>query len=175
MQHRTGPHREHQRLGGARARTPGDAVAHPRPGGVVIGAEGAHQIEDLFEYRLAHRHAAQQFLCGDQFLGGENRCAASSDPVVASRMSRSVPRSGIIHVDLHQEPVELCFGQGIGAFLLDRVLRGENMKGRGQGAILAGHCDLTFLHRLQKGRLGAGTSAVDLVGHQKLAEDRTRE
>jgi hypothetical protein len=48
----------------------------------------------------------------------------------------------------------------------------EHVKGRGQRARLARHRHLAFLHRLQKGRLRARAGAVDLVGHQKLAEDR---
>jgi hypothetical protein len=39
---------------------------------------------------------------------------------------------GIIDIDLQQEPVELGFGQRIGAFLLERVLRGQYVE-RGCG------------------------------------------
>ena len=79
---------------------------------------------------------------------------------------------GVVDVDLQQEAVELGFGQGIGAFLLERVLGGEHMEGRRQVITLAGDRDVIFLHRLQKGRLGTRRSAVDLVGHQELGEDR---
>ncbi len=40
---------------------------------------------------------------------------------------------GIVDVDFHQEAVELRFGQRIGAFLLQRVLRREHMEGASAG------------------------------------------
>ena len=61
-------------------------------------------------------------------------------------------RAGRIgHIDLHQESVQLRFGQRIGAFLFNRVLRGQHMKRGAKGAVLACDGHLTFLHRLQKG------------------------
>ena len=79
---------------------------------------------------------------------------------------------GIIDVDLHQEAVELRFGQGIGAFLLERVLRRQHMERLGQIVARAGDRDVLFLHRLQQRRLRARRGAVDFVGHQKLREHR---
>ncbi len=82
---------------------------------------------------------------------------------------------GIVHVDLQQEAIQLGFGQGVGAFLLDRVLRRQNMEGRGQVMAHTGHGDMALLHRLEQGRLGARAGAVDLVRHQQLGEDRPFE
>jgi hypothetical protein len=48
--------------------------------------------------------------------------------VVASSMRRSASRAGIIDIDLHQETVQLRFGQGVRAFLFDRVLRGKHVE-----------------------------------------------
>src|SRR5262249_60233718 len=42
----------------------------------------------------------------------------------------------------------------------------------GQRDRLAVERDLTFVHRLEKGRLGARARAVDLVGEQDVREDR---
>ena len=39
---------------------------------------------------------------------------------------------GIVDVDLQEEAVELRLGQGIGALLLERVLGGEDVEGRGR-------------------------------------------
>ena len=75
-------------------------------------------------------------------------------------------------VDLQQEAVELGFGQRIGAFLLDRILRREHMEGPRQRPVMSGDRDVPFLHRLQQRGLGARAGAVDLIGHQQLAEDR---
>src|SRR3546814_6113887 len=71
------------------------------------------------------------------------------------------------------EAVELSLRQRIGAFLLQRVLRRQHMEGRRQHVRLARHRDAALLHRLQQSRLGARAGAVDLVGHQELAEHRT--
>ena len=46
------------------------------------------------------------------------------------------------------------------------------MEGRRERTILARHGHLPLLHRLKQRRLGARAGAVDLVGHQELAEDR---
>ena len=45
---------------------------------------------------------------------------------------------GIVDVDLHQEAVELRFGQRIGAFLLDRVLGREHVEGPRHVVAVAG-------------------------------------
>ena len=78
----------------------------------------------------------------------------------------------IVDIDLQQEAVELGFGQGIGAFLLQRVLGREHVERLGQVIGVAGDRDLAFLHRLQQRRLGARAGAVDFVRHQQLAEHR---
>ena len=79
---------------------------------------------------------------------------------------------GIEHVDLHQEAIELRFGQRIGAFLLQRVLRRQHMERARQIVALASHRHVIFLHGLQQRRLRARAGAVDLVRHQQLREDR---
>ncbi len=80
---------------------------------------------------------------------------------------------GIADVDLQQEPVELRLGQGIGAFLLQRILRRQHMERLGQVVALAGHGDVPLLHRLQQRRLRARRGAIDLIRHQKLGEHRS--
>ena len=96
----------------------------------------------------------------------------------AGRLEQHAPLGvevGIEHVDLHQEAVELRLGEGIGALLLDRVLRREHMEGLRQIVALAGDGDEMLLHRLQQRRLRARAGAVDLVGHQELREDRSAD
>ena len=82
-----------------------------------------------------------------------------------------VPR-GIADVDREHEAVELGLGQRIGAFLLDRVLRGHDEERRLEleGVRPAG--DLVLLHGLQERGLGLGRRAVDLVGQDDVGEDR---
>ena len=79
---------------------------------------------------------------------------------------------GVADVDLQQEPVELGFGQRIGALLLQRVLGGQHVERRRHVMALSGDGDVVLLHGLQQRRLRLGAGAVDLVGHQELGEDR---
>ncbi len=60
----------------------------------------------------------------------------------------------IIDVNFHQEAVELGFRQGIGAFLLKRVLGCQHVERFGQVVACAGDGDMLFLHGLQQRRLG---------------------
>ena len=80
--------------------------------------------------------------------------------------------AGIVDLDVQQEAVELRFGQRVGAFLLERVLRGQHEERRGQLVHRAAGADLPLLHRLEHGRLRLGRRAVDLVGQQHVGEDR---
>ena len=73
---------------------------------------------------------------------------------------------GIADIDLQQETVELGFGQGIGAFLLQRILCRQHMEQARQVVARARDRHMLFLHRLQQRRLGARGRAIDFVGHQ---------
>ena len=100
-------------------------------------------------------------------MGGGFCCASGGQKNVTLGSA-----GGIVDVHLHQEPVQLCLGQGVGALLLNGVLRGQHMERTTQGAVLPGNRHLFFLHRLQQRRLRARAGAVDLIGHQKLAKHR---
>ena len=86
-------------------------------------------------------------------------------------MARSSSRPRVADLDHEHEAVELGFGQGIGAFLLDGVLRGQDEEGRLEREGLAAGGDLVFLHGLEEGGLGLGRRAVDLVGEEHVGED----
>ena len=51
---------------------------------------------------------------------------------------------GVLHVDLNKKAVKLRFGQRIGAFLFNRVLRGKNVERRVERARLAPATVTTF-------------------------------
>ena len=70
----------------------------------------------------------------------------------------------IVHQNLQEETVELGFGQRIGPFLLDRILRGHDEKGPRQRMRPHPRGDLALLHGLQQRGLGLRRRAVDLVG-----------
>ena len=80
---------------------------------------------------------------------------------------------GVADRQAHQEAVELGFGQGEGAFVLDRVLRGQHQERPRQAVGDAVHGDLLLLHGFQQGRLGARGGAVDLIDQQHVDEDRS--
>ena len=66
-------------------------------------------------------------------------------------------------------------GQRIGAFELDRVLRGQHEERPLELVGAAGGRDVVLLHRLEQRRLRLGRRAVDLVGQDDLREDRARD
>ena len=100
--------------------------------------------------------------------------AASKPDLVAIQNLDLLLLLRIADHDLEQEAVELGLGQGIGAFVFDRILRGEGGEDGAQRMDLAVDADLPLLHRLQQGRLRLGRGAVDLVGQQQVAEDGPR-
>ena len=83
-----------------------------------------------------------------------------------------VGRVRIADVDLGEEPVELGFGQRVGALVLDRILRREHEKRIGERVRLPVDRHLVLLHRLQERGLRLRRGAVDLVGEQQVGEHR---
>ncbi|VTQ84186.1 Uncharacterised protein [Stenotrophomonas maltophilia] len=57
--------------------------------------------------------------------------------------------AGVIHQNVQQKTIQLCFRQRVGAGLLDRVLRGQHEERRGQCVGGAGVADRAFLHGFQ--------------------------
>jgi hypothetical protein len=77
------------------------------------------------------------------------------------------------HVQLEHKAVELRLGERIGSLLLQRILRREDEERRAQYVRLSTRGDAAFLHRLQQCGLRLRRRPVDLVGEQKLGENRT--
>ena len=74
--------------------------------------------------------------------------------------------------DFEEEAVELRFGQRIGAFLVNRVLRGQDEERFDEFADFAAGGDLFFLHGFEHGGLRLGRGAIDFVGENQVREDR---
>ena len=74
---------------------------------------------------------------------------------------------------LHKEAVELCFGQLVGASLLDRVLGGDHHEGAAGFVANAVNGNAGFFHDFQQCRLGLGRCAVNFIGEDDGGEDRT--
>jgi hypothetical protein len=68
----------------------------------------------------------------------------------------------------------LRLGQRVGALVLDGVLGRGHQERERQRVGDAVDADLALFHRLEQRRLGLGRRPVDLVGEQKVGEDRTR-
>jgi len=75
-------------------------------------------------------------------------------------------------VDLEHETIHLGFGEGIGPFLLDGVLRGQDQERVRQGEGLVPDRHLPLLHGFQERRLHLGRGAVHLVGQDDVGENR---
>ena len=96
---------------------------------LVLRPAGAHDVERVAHHRLRHRHLAHQPLERDQVLAGDRplelrvlnrrRRADDVDLLVVRR---------VLDDDVEHEAIELRFGQRIGAFELDRVLRREDVE-----------------------------------------------
>ena len=73
--------------------------------------------------------------------------------------------------NFHHETVDLCFWQSISAFLINRVLRGddEEWSWQSKGGFTDG--DLFFLHGFEESRLNLCGCAVDLIGENEIGED----
>ena len=74
-------------------------------------------------------------------------------------------------LQLEHEAVDLRFGQRIGSFLFDGVLRGQHQERLFEQVASLADGDLPFLHRFEQGALHLGGSPVDLVGEDEVGED----
>jgi len=131
-----------------------------------------HQAHGIILHMRSHRHIPDQPHELEQPLALENllhgRLHPGCRPV--QDFGELVAR-GVAHQNLEEEPVQLRFGQGIGPFLVNRVLRGHDKKGLVQPAQLSAGRDLVLLHGLQQGGLGLWRGAVDFVGQNQMGED----
>jgi len=164
---------EDEHLAGTRAGTPTEHAFHILRGGGFIRARGADEVEHEIDDVIRHGHFTRELLRGLEVLGGDDGIdvlrigAGGAGNDVAFVVAR-----GVIHFDKEKEAVFLRFGQGIGAFLLDGVLRGEHEEGLRKLEGFLADRDVLFLHRLQQSGLSLRRRAVDFVGEDDLAENR---
>ena len=99
--------------------------------------------------------------------------SASGSPLVwLARISALDLGRRVADREPQHEPVQLRLGEGIGALVLDRVLRGDHHERRAQRVGLGVDRDLTLLHAFEQRRLRLGGGAVDLVPQHDVGEDR---
>ena len=173
LQERAGFRAEDQELRGARAGAP----AHPivdesrRPG--LARAGGGGQPHGVAHQVLGDRHLADELVEREHVLAGEERLdrfAGRGGRLLDDR--HLVVLGQVIDDHVEHEAVELRLGQRIGAFHLDRVLRGQDEERLFQRIAAPAGRDLVLLHRLQQRGLRLGRRAVDLVGEDHVGEDR---
>ena len=155
----------------------GSAVPDPLPDvNVCLGriARGLDQVDDILLDLRIHVDCVGKLSQAHHILGRQH----GRDLVLHCRASHStqdlqlVLALRVIHSELEHEAIHLSFGQGIGALLLDRVLRGQNQERILERVALGAYRYLAFLHGLQQGALHLRRRAVDLVGQHDVCEDR---
>ena len=140
----------------------------------MVAAGGEHQGDDVVADRVGYVDGVDRLTGredlrlrddrGDvEFRGRGGHRVENLAFLVAGRVA---------DIQLQHETVDLGFGQGVGSFLVDRVLRGQDEEGRRELVGLAAEGHLAFLHRLEQGRLDLGGGAVDFVGQHEVGEDR---
>ena len=77
---------------------------------------------------------------------------------------------GIADGEVEQEPVQLRFGQWIGRFVFEGILRRQNEEGAGERKTLFADRDLVLLHRLQQRALCLAGRAIDFVRQNDVGE-----
>ena len=133
-------------------------------------------VDDVFLDRWVDIHVFERGLHSQEFIPCRHlwHMRLVHAPPAASRQDLSLLlAAGIADRNPHDESVELRLGQRVGAFEIDRVLRGDDQKRHAQRVGGTLHSDLSLLHRFEQRGLGLGCRAVDLVGKQQLGEDRS--
>src|SRR5579863_8249294 len=142
-------------------------------GGFVTAARGPHQVNGVPRDRFADGHHADKLLEFQNLSGVGHR--------VGLRHVRGGGQIDHLHLFLRrqiiehrveQEPVELRFGQRVGAFQLDGVLCGQHEERRRQLVVIAANGAGHLLHGFEQRRLRLGGRAVDFVGKQHVGENR---
>ena len=117
---------------------------------------GQHAADGVVLHVRGDHHALDQLLVGQDARAIDHGLDSALWPVVVrSRICLKLFAAGILHHELEEEAVELGFGKRIGAFLLERVLRGHHEERLFELADLAAGGHLLFLHRFQQGRFAS--------------------
>ena len=169
----SGLRRQDQMLTRARSRSPGDVLLNEcRSLRMAVPGE-ARERQGEADHRIGDRDLADDGLHPLQLLVGQDRreFRRRQGGGLADDLKLFV-LVGVVDADLEHEPVELGFGEWIGALLLDGVLGGEDKERLGEWMPDAAHGDMVFLHRFEERGLRLGRRAVDLIGQDDVGKDR---
>ena len=79
----------------------------------------------------------------------------------------------VVYPNLQHKSIHLRFGEGVGAFLFDWVLRRQNEERLLKWISCAADGDLSFLHCFEERALHFGGCAVNLIGEDDVCENRS--
>ncbi len=160
---------------GLRCSEQGDRGAGTRPQGKVRRvARSPDEPQDVFPHLLMDvdfAHGGLHAEYGGGVRHGLKRFegASTADPFEHFALGDD---TGIADRESNHEAVELGLGQRKGAFVLHRVLRGEDDKGQTQLMSHAVDRDLSLGHGFEQRRLGARGGPVDFVCEHYIGKNR---
>src|SRR6266550_6805169 len=123
-------------------------------------------------WRVADEHVIDLALEGTQAVRGHDRHDGRQPSGHALDDDELVHLARIADEYFHHEPVHLSLRKLVGAFGLDRVLRGHHEEGVRDLVGLAADRHLPLLHHLEESALDLRWRAVDLVREQEVREHR---
>ena len=173
VEKRAGLPPQQQRLTSPRASTPPNPLPHEL-GRLFAGrTRRTHQARGILDDVVGRRHVAHHSVQLLDLIAARHRVDPRLLRPGCHRENPPLFLGGrILDHDVEHEAIELGLRQRICAFLLDRILGGENEQRTVQGVTDAADRDLVFLHGLEQGGLSLGRRPVDLVGQENVREDR---
>ena len=163
----------HQRLRAARRTAVADVLARQFVRFLLLRLRGHHQLDGVLLHMRRHQHLAAHRAHFHDGVAVEHRTHLRLLPLNGALHDAVQFRArGIGHQDLHQEAVELGFGQRIGAFHLDGILGGHHQEGTFELVRGSAAGDGALLHGFEQRGLRLGRGAVDFVGQHQVGENR---
>jgi len=140
---------------------------------VFGGSGGADEVDDIILYLVVDVDVVDDFSgCEDVFWSddgaGGGEVTGSGHEIEDLAFFAS---GGVTDLEFEHEAIDLGFGEGVGAFLFDGVLGGEDEERFLEGEGLFADGDLFFLHGFEEGALDFGGGTVDFVGKDEISED----
>ncbi|PSQ82930.1 MAG: hypothetical protein BRD40_02415, partial [Bacteroidetes bacterium QS_1_65_9] len=135
---------------------------------------------DLHEGTNDRLHLSHLLLIAAQLIGVQHRVdklqmVGRLAGVVALQNGHFFVQLRVIHVDLEQKAVQLRFRQAVGAFMLQRVLRGDHQERLRHRVRLAVSADLPLLHHLEECGLRLGDAGHAFDQHVAARQERREQ
>ena len=134
---------------------------------------GVHDLDDVPVHLGVNVYLAHGALAGENILGGGDGFEGfdGMHHLEALKHGNFVFQLRVAQAQAHEEAIQLCLGQGEGAFVVDGILGGDQKEGREKLVIIAIGGDFAFRHGFEEGGLGARGGAVNFVSQDDLGKD----